>query len=153
MVAKTEQSAAQVLAIELGAKKDISDEDAQTDLKARRAALTKAIKGSGAGARPRIMVDVLIDGKPVNMPRAEYIKLQCTPAPEGAGRTRGDVAKELGIVYQIVFAATKGIDGIKKAEAKPKAEKGYKVPQGGARAESALLDDDDEDDEDEESED
>ena len=151
MTTKTEPTAAQVLAIELGAKKDISDEAAQMDLKARRAALTKAIKGSGAGARPRIMVDVLIDGKPVNMPRAEYIKLQCTPAPEGAGRTRGDVAKELGIVYQIVFAATKGVDGVKKAEAKPKAEKGYKVPAGGSQG--ALLDDDDEDEDEEDEED
>jgi hypothetical protein len=46
----------------------------------------------GRGAR------IMVNGKP----RAEYIREEV-----GKGRSRGDVAKELGVPYQIVYAATK----------------------------------------------
>ncbi len=45
----------------------------------------------------------LSDG--TKMPRSEYIKQEFLK-----GKSRGDIAKELGVAYQVVFAATKGMD-------------------------------------------
>lgn len=42
---------------------------------------------------------------PNGQPRAEYIREQAE-----AGRTRAEIAKELGVPYQIVYAATKGME-------------------------------------------
>jgi hypothetical protein len=41
---------------------------------------------------------------PSGQPRAEYIREQAE-----AGRTRAEIANELGVAYQIVYAATKGM--------------------------------------------
>lgn len=44
---------------------------------------------------------------PNGMKRAEYIRQEFAK-----GRKRGEIAKELGVVYQIVFAATKGLAAV-----------------------------------------
>jgi transposase-like protein len=66
-------------------------------------------KGQRGGAsfgdprnRTRVIVE-LPDGR--EMPRSEYIRMRI----EQDGRSRGEVAEELGVPYQVIFAASKNM--------------------------------------------
>ena len=65
----------------------------------------------------------LLEGPGKGMKRAEYIRQEFKK-----GRTRGEIAKELGIVYQIIFAATK--EPKKKEDEKANDTAGSKAPEG-----------------------
>ena len=72
---------------------------------------TKDMGSSGGGETGRGRGRIILDN---GMPRAEYIRQEFAK-----GRKRGEIAKELGIAYQIVFQATKGA---KQVEAPVEAE-------------------------------
>lgn len=70
-------------------------------------------------------------GETVN--RVEYIRKLCSPPPAGKGMSRSEATKhmreltgEQNLRYQIIFAATKNIKGIKPSE------RGKKPAEGGA---------------------
>ncbi len=97
--------------------------------------------GSG-GFRPRVFVEVEDDkGETVQMPRSEYIRKQYE-----AGVSRGEIAKELGVAFQIVYAATKNMP---KPDAK--ADEGDELEEDdeAVDTEDILEDEEDEDDGDE----
>jgi len=95
-------------------------------------AATKALTnstGDQRGGRARIMMDDP-DNEGAQISRAEYIRRAVLGNVETgvAGKTRGEVAKELGVPYQIVFAATKDLD----------------LPKAPRKAAAAVADDEDE---------
>ena len=109
--------------------KDATEETAVDVLKAQRDAINKTLRQSPGAGKPRIMVTT-DDGREIG--RTDYIKELAA-----AGMTRGAIAKKLGVVYQIVFAATKGVTVKSSAEAKAEAEANAPSDGQGVRSEEA----------------
>ena len=134
------------LARKLSGDKTITAEQAEDKLKELRTQIGKVLRGGGTGsARPRVQVKHAKTGEMVF--RADYIKELA-----GEGMTRGEIAKQLGVAYQIVFAATKGMS---VTPATDRAGQPAPSTEGGIESDENddLLDDEDDGEDEDEDED
>ena len=95
--------------------------------------MTNAATKPGGGAR-RVILDN-------GMPRAEYIRQEFAK-----GRSRSEIAKELGVPYQVVYAATRNMRPANAADDEAEDELEGAVAEDAEEEE--VFDDAEEDDED-----